>query len=100
MSVKIIADSTCDLPADLLVQYDITILPLSINRDGQFYKDGVEITPKDVFAHVDAGGTLCSTAAVNIEEFTECFALYSGVYDAVICVTISAETKVDRKSVV
>ena len=91
MSVKIIADSTCDLPADLLAQYDITILPLSINRDGQFYKDGVEITPQDIFAHVDAGGALCSTAAVNIEEFTACFAQYSGAYDAVICVTISAE---------
>ena len=91
MSVKIIADSTCDLPEALLTQYDITILPLSINRDGQFYKDGVEITPQDIFAHVDAGGALCSTAAVNIEEFTACFAQYSGAYDAVICVTISAE---------
>ena len=91
MSVKIIADSTCDLPAELLAQYDITILPLSINKDGQFYRDGVEITPQDIFAHVDAGGALCSTAAVNIDEFTACFAQYSGRYDSVVCVTISSE---------
>lgn len=81
MSVKIIADSTCDLPADLLAQYDITILPLSINKGGQFYKDGIEITPSDIFAHVDAGGALCSTAAVNIDEFMNCFAKYSDQYD-------------------
>lgn len=91
MSVKIIADSTCDLPEALLVQYGITILPLSIIKDGQFYKDGVEITPQDIFAHVDAGGALCSTAAVNVSEFTDCFAQYSGRFDSVVCITISAE---------
>ena len=41
MSIKVIADSTCDLPAELLERYDIAILPLSINKDGQFYKDGI-----------------------------------------------------------
>ena len=71
MSVKIIADSTCDLPEALLTQYDITILPLYIVKDGQFYRDRIEITPQDVFAHVDAGGALCSTAAVNVSEFTD-----------------------------
>ena len=91
MSVKIIADSTCDLPDALLAQYDITILPLSICKDGQFYRDRIEITPQDVFAHVDAGGALCSTAAVNVSEFTDFFAQYSGRYDAVICITLSAE---------
>lgn len=91
MSIKIIADSTCDLPPELLERYDITILPLSINKDGRFFKDGMEITPADIFAHVDAGGALCTTAAVNMSEFTDCFASCSGEYDAVICVTISAE---------
>ena len=91
MSVKIIADSTCDLPEALLTQYDITILPLSIVKDGQLYRDRIEITPQDVFAHVDAGGALCSTAAVNVSEFTDCFAQYSSRYDAVICITLSAE---------
>ena len=91
MSVKIIADSTCDLPEALLTQYDITILPLSIVKEGQFYRDRIEITPQDVFAHVDAGGALCSTAAVNVSEFTDCFAQYSSRYDAVICITLSAE---------
>lgn len=91
MSIKIVADSTCDLPRELLERYDITILPLSINKDGQFYKDGAEITPADIFAHEDAGGAICSTAAVNVSEFTDCFTQYSSRHDAVICVTISAE---------
>lgn len=91
MSIKVVADSTCDLPSELLERYDITILPLSINKDGQFFKDNIEITPIDIFAHVDAGGALCSTAAVNINEFTNCFERFRRKYDEVICVTISAE---------
>lgn len=91
MSIKVIADSTCDLPAELLERYDIAILPLSINKDGQFYKDGIEITPMDIFAHVDAGGNLCSTAAANVDELTRCFERYRRRYDEIVCVTISAE---------
>lgn len=91
MSVKILTDSTCDLPPELLAQYDITVLPLSIGKGGQFYRDGLEITPKDIFAHVDAGGALCTTSAVNVSEFTDAFAQHSGRYDAVVCITISAE---------
>lgn len=91
MSVKIIADSTCDLPADLLARYDITLLPMSIGKGGQFFKDGVEITPKDIFAHVAAGGALCTTASANISEFDDCFTRYSTEYDAVVCITISSE---------
>lgn len=91
MSVKIIADSTCDLPEALLAQYDITILPLSICKDGQFYRDRIEITSQDIFAHVDAGGALCSTAAVNVSEFTDFFARYSSCYDSVVCITLSSE---------
>lgn len=91
MSVKILTDSTCDLPPELLERYGITVLPLSIGKGGQFYKDRIEITPQDVFAHVDAGGALCTTAAVNVSEFTEAFAQHSGCHDAVVCITISAE---------
>lgn len=91
MSIKVIADSTCDLPPELLDRYDITLLPLSINKDGRFYKDGVEITLGDIFAYVDAGGALCSTAAVNLQEFTDCFERYCSGYDEIVCVTISSE---------
>ena len=43
MSVKIIADSTCDLTKELLDKYDIAILPLHIVLGETEYKDGSEI---------------------------------------------------------
>ncbi|MGN0747170.1 MAG: DegV family protein, partial [Aristaeellaceae bacterium] len=91
MSVKIIADSTCDLPDELLEQNDIAILPLYIQMGGRCYRDRVEITPREVFAHVDAGGALCTTASVNIDEFRDYFALWAETREAVICITLSGE---------
>ena len=56
MRVKIISDSTCDLSPALLERYDIAVTPLCVIKDGKDFHDGVDITPADIFAHVDGGG--------------------------------------------
>ena len=40
MKIKIISDSTCDLSQEILEKYDITLVPLTIVKDGQAYADG------------------------------------------------------------
>ena len=90
MRVKIISDSTCDLSPELLERYDIAITPLCIIKDGEEFQDGVNITPADIFAHVDGGGSLCSTAAVSQYEYGKVFARYAKEYDAVVQITIGA----------
>lgn len=91
MNIKILSDSTCDLPKELVEKYNITILPLTIIKDGVAYLDCVDITPSDIFAHVAAGGGLCSTAAVNIDAYIEAFRKFSSEYDGVLHVNISSE---------
>ena len=90
MKIKITSDSTCDLSAALLEKYDITLMPLTIVKDGEQFKDGVTITPADIFAHVAAGGALCSTAALNPSDYTELFGRYAGEYDAVVHINIGS----------
>ena len=77
MRVKIISDSTCDLSPALLERYDIAVTPLCVIKDGKDFHDGVDITPADIFAHVDGGGDLCSTSAVSQYEYGEMFARYA-----------------------
>ena len=48
--VKIISDSTCDLTPDLLSKYDIDILPLHILLGEKEYKDGINITPDQIYS--------------------------------------------------
>ena len=90
MNVKIISDSTCDLTPDLLQKYNIDIVPLIVMKDGQEYMDGATITPADIFAHVAAGGSLCSTAARSVLTYQETFAKYAGEYDGVLHVNIGS----------
>lgn len=88
--VKIIADSTCDLTPEILRQYDITLTPLSVIKDGAAYHDGVDISPADIFTHVDNGGALCSTSAVSQYEYAEMFSRYAAAYDSVVQITIGS----------
>ena len=91
MNIKVTADSTCDLSADILEEYNIAITPLTVIKAGTGYIDGVTITPAEIFAHVAAGGDLCSTSAVSVGEYQEHFTKYAGEYDGVIHICISSD---------
>lgn len=64
--IRIVADSTCDLSAELIEKYDIPVIPLSIIMDDKSYYDGVEITPDEIFTWANANKTTPKTSAVNI----------------------------------
>lgn len=89
--VKICADSVCDLSDDLKSRYGISTVPLYVNKGDETLKDGVEITQKDVFAYYRETGKLCTTAAVNVEDFTEFFKEQLEGYDELVMITISSE---------
>lgn len=91
MRIKICSDSTCDLSPRQVQENDIYIVPLAVTMGDKVYRDGVDITPDDIFAHVDAGGTLCSTSAVSIGEYQEVFSKFSEGYDAVVHINISSD---------
>lgn len=73
MKVKIISDSTCDLSKELIEKYDISIVPLYVVMNDKTMRDGLEVTPEDIYEYVDKNGKLPSTSAVNIEDYIEIF---------------------------
>ncbi len=90
MKIKIISDSTCDLSKELIKKYDIAIVPLTVIKDDKAYSDGVTITPAEIFEHFANDGTLCSTTAMNMEEYTEWFQKYANDYDGVIHISLGS----------
>lgn len=88
--IKVTTDSTCDLPKRLLEQYDITVFPLGIVKAGKLYHDGVDIRTADIAAHVDAGGEITTTNAVNLADYEDAFRAFSEKYDAVIHLNIGS----------
>lgn len=91
MRIKITSDSTCDLSKELVEKYDIAIIPLTVIKNGKSFRDGIDIVPADIFAHVAAGGNLCSTAALSVGEYQENFAKYANDFDGILHVNISSE---------
>jgi DegV family protein with EDD domain len=49
VTIKIVTDSNCDLPADLVTRYGITVVPLYINVGTKSYLDGVEMTHEQFY---------------------------------------------------
>ena len=91
MKIKVTVDSTNDLSQELIEKYDIAVMPLAVNMGDKLYRDMVDITPDDIYAHVNAGSALPKTSAVNAAEYGEMFEKYLKEYDAIIHINISSE---------
>lgn len=71
--VVITTDSPADLSTELIDRYDIHVLPLYVNLGGKSYRDGVDISTPDIFAHYDETGELPSTSAIPIGDYEDFF---------------------------
>ena len=91
MRYQITSDSTCDLSPEQLEEYNIRLLPLYVDMDGRTLRDGVDVKPDDIYAHVAAGGGLPKTAAVNMADYVRAFTELSAKNDFVIHVCISMD---------
>ena len=91
MRYQITSDSTCDLSPEQLERYNIRLLPLYVSMDGKTLRDGVDVKPDDIYAHVSAGGSLPQTAAVNLADYVRAFTELSEKNDFVIHVCISLD---------
>jgi DegV family protein with EDD domain len=90
MSVKIIADSTCDLPPEIIKQLEIEVIPLYVNMGDYSLLDGVDVTPKQVIDWSDHFKTTPKTAAPNNRVFQDIFARYLAQGNEVVCITIGS----------
>ena len=90
MKIKILSDSTCDLSPELLAANDVTLVPLTVIKDDEQFKDTVNITPDVIFEHVANGGSLCTTSANSLGEYADWFEKFAGDYDGIIHINIGS----------
>ena len=98
MRVKITADSTCDLPPEIIEKYNIGITPLYIIKDEKPYKDMQEITVKDVFEYVEGGYGITRSNAINVSEYLGYFTEWLKECDAIIHINISSQISACNQS--
>jgi len=72
MTVKIITDSACDLPDNLIEENDIEVIPLLVQLDGKELVDGKDICPEQVYAAIREG-KIPRTSQTPAQIFTQVF---------------------------
>ncbi|WP_252233687.1 DegV family protein [Clostridium sp. ZS1] len=74
--IKIITDSTADLPKEIYEKYDIEVLPVLINFKEESYLDGIEINPDKVFEKIEKDNILPTTGQIIPTRFIETYQKY------------------------
>jgi len=74
--IKIITDSSADLPKELFDRLGIEVLPLLINFGEESYKDGVEITIDQLFDKIEKGDVFPNTSQVTPNRFEDAYRKY------------------------
>lgn len=74
--IKIIADSTCDLPKEYIEKYNIEVMPVLINFGEESYLDGIEITRDEMMERIEKDNILPTTAQITPMRFEECYGKY------------------------
>ncbi|MDF2674780.1 MAG: DegV family protein [Clostridiales bacterium] len=96
MSVKIVADSCCDLTQSLLEQMNIQLAPLTIQLEGQVYRDDENLDIDRFIADMKASPESPKTACPSPKEFMDA---YIGD-ESVFVVTLSSALSGTYKSAV
>ena len=91
MAVKIVTDSTCDIPAELAEQYGITVVPVTVRFGTTSFLDGVELTTDELYERLTSGGDLPTTSQPSIGEFLEVYERVGQDADGIVSIHVSAK---------
>lgn len=87
--VKILSDSGCDLPKEIIQEYNIDILPIVVLKGEKEYLDQVNIDPIEVYSGMRSG-EIFKTAQIPPNVFQEKFEEYAKQNESVIYVGFSS----------
>jgi len=71
--IKVFTDSTADLSPDLLERYNISVIPLYVIFGEKSYRDGIDMTTRELYENVNASQMLPKTSAPTVNDFAEAF---------------------------
>lgn len=89
--VKIITDSTADLPDYIIKKHDIEVLPLLVSINEESYKDGIDINTHTLLAKMASSDTFPKTAQVIPQRFIECYKKYIDMGYKVVSIHLSSK---------
>jgi DegV family protein with EDD domain len=71
--IKIVSDTTCDLPPEMVKEHDVTIVPINIQFGSETYQEGVNMDWDLFYRKIEEMGILPTTSQPSVGEFVEVY---------------------------
>ena len=91
MSVRIVTDSTADLPPEICRELDITVVPLTVNFGDTGYRDGVDLSADEFYRKLIASDKLPTTSQPSAGAFGEAYKDVAKDTDEILSIHISGK---------
>ena len=91
MAVKIVTDSTADLPSDIVNELGITVVPANVRFGNDAYKDGVDLSSDEFFDKLVNGPDFPTTSQPSIGEFRDAYERVAEGADGIVSVHVSGK---------
>jgi DegV family protein with EDD domain len=88
--VAVVSDSVCSLPPEMLGKYHINIVPIAIIYEGKSYRDGVDITPNEVYKIMRRKENLPTTSTASPGDFLDVYRELSRQAESILCITVTS----------
>ncbi len=99
MKIKLMCDSLCDIPKEVISKYNIDVIPLTIIVEGKEYKESVDITNKEFYKMMKEINIIPKTSQATYIQFKEAFDKYKDEYE-IVCITGSSKSSGTYQSAV
>src|SRR5690242_8073292 len=90
MPVRIVTDSTCDLPRALIEAYGITVVPLTVFFGDEALLDGVDIDARAFYERLRSSHALPRTSQPSVELFRTAYEELGTETDEIVSIHISS----------
>ncbi|AMU86188.1 DegV family protein [Dehalococcoides mccartyi] len=91
MNIKIVTDSTADIPPQLAKSLGITIVPLYVRFGEKALKDGVEITQDQFFERLQTESVHPNTSQPSPQDFIDVYRELAPTCDGIVSIHISSK---------
>ena len=89
--VAIVVDSAASLPEDAARRHQLDIVPMLLHVGDKTYRDGVDLTPSELYRMMREPSTPPTTSAPSPASYLEAFRRASERAEAVLCLTVASQ---------
>ncbi len=91
MAVRVITDSTSDIPTDVTSALGIKVVPIYVRFGDKTYRDGVDIKSDELYEMLESSPVHPATSQPNPEDFTSAYKEFCDTADGIVSIHISSK---------